>query len=178
MTLAIVLVVAAVITLILILRGVVSSSVQISAGTTLAHQIQPIDVEAFRNLTDPAEDDYLRQRLPASELRRVRRERLRAMAVYVQVAARNATVLIHAAQGALNSSDSYTASAARELVSDALHLRRNAAFALVRIYVALAWPNAGFPAAPVLDGYRQLHGSAMLLGRLQSPATPVRISVS
>jgi len=178
MILAIVLVVAALIALTLILRGAVSSSVQISAGTTLSHQIQPIDVEAFRILADPAEDDYLRQRLPASELRRVRRERLRAMAVYVQVAARNAAVLIHVAQGALNSSDSRTADAARELISDALHLRRNAAFALVRIYVVLAWPNAGFAAAPVLDGYRQLHGSAMLLGRLQNPATPVRISVS
>ena len=178
MTLAIVLVVAALIALTVILRGVVSSSVQISAGTTLAHQIQPIDVEAFRFLADPAEDDYLRQRLPASELRRVRRERLRAMAAYVQLAARNAEVLIRVAQGALNSSESSTAAAARELISDALQLRRNAAFALVRIYFALGWPNAGFAAAPVLDGYRQLHGSAMLLGRLQNPSTPVRISVS
>jgi len=178
MTLAIVLVVAAIIALILVVRGAVSSRIQISADATPANQIQPIDVEAFRILADPAEDDYLRQRLPASELRRVRRERLRAMAVYVQVAARNAAVLIHVAQSALNSNDSSTVAAARELISDALQLRRNAAFAVVRIYAALAWPNAGFAAAPVLDGYRHLHGSAMLLGRLQNPATPVRISVS
>jgi len=177
MTLAIVLVVAALIALLLILRSAVSSSVQISADATLPHQIQPIDVEAFRILADPGEDDYLRQRLPAAELRRVRRERVRAMAVYVQVVARNAAVLVRVGQSALNSSDSRTAAAASELVSEALQLRRNAAFALVRLYVALAWPNAGFAAAPVLDGYRQLHGSAMLLGRLQSPATPVRISV-
>jgi hypothetical protein len=178
MSLAIVLVVAAVIALILILRGAISSNIQISAPSSLAHQIQPIDVEAFRNLADPGEDDYLRQRLPASELRRVRRERLRAMAVYVQVVARNAAVLIHVGQSALNANDPRTAAAARELISDALLLRRNAAIALVRIYVALAWPRAVFPAAPVLDGYRQLHGSAMLLGRLQNPAIPVRISVS
>jgi hypothetical protein len=178
MTLAIVLVVAAVIALIFILRGAVSSNVEVSADASLAPQIQPIDVEAFRNLADSAEDDYLRQRLPASELRRVRRERLRAMAVYVQVAARNAAVLVYVGQSALNSSDSRTVAAARELINDALQLRRNAVFAQVRIYVALAWPNAGFGAAPVLDGYRQLHGSAMLLGRLQNPATPVRISVS
>jgi len=178
MTLAIILVVAAVIALVLILRGALPSRLEISAGTALAHPIQPIDVEAFRNLADSAEDDYLRQRLPASELRRVRRERLRAMAVYVQVAAQNAAVLVCVGQSALNSSDSRTAAAARELINDALQLRRNAVFAQVRIYVAMAWPNAGFGAAPVLDGYRQLHGSAMLLGRLQNPATPVRISVS
>lgn len=178
MTITIVLVIAAVIALILIVRGAVSSRIQISAGPSLAHQIQPIDVEAFRNLADPAEDDYLRQRLPASQLRRVRRERLRAMAVYVRLAARNAAVLIQVGQSVVNSNDSQTATAARELVSDAVQVRRNAAFALARIYVALAWPNAGFAAAPVLDGYRQLHGSAMLLGRLRNPATPVRISVS
>ena len=178
MNLAIVLVVAAVIALIFILRVTVSSSVKISADTNPANQLQPIDVEAFRNLADPAEDDYLRRRLPTSELRHVRRERLLALAVYVQIAARNAAVLIHVGQSALNSSDSRTAAAARELVSDAALLRRNAAFALVRIYVALAWPSAGIAAAPVLDGYRQLNGSAMLLGRLQNPATPVRISAS
>ena len=178
MTLAIVLVVAAVIALIFILRGAVSSSVQVSADATLAPQIQPIDVEAFRNLVDSAEDDYLRLRLPASELRRARRARLRAMAVYVQVAARNAAVLVYVGQSAVNSDDSRTAAAARELISDAVQLRRNAVFSLIRIYVALAWPKASFAAAPVLDGYRQLHGSAMLLGRLQNPAIPVRISVS
>ena len=178
MTLAIVLVVAAVIALLFILRGAVSSSVQVSADATLSPQIQPIDVEAFRNLADSAEDDYLRRRLPASELRHVRRARLRAMAVYVQVAARNAAVLVYVGQSALNSDDSRTAAAARELISDALQLRRNAVVALMRIYVALAWPNAGFGAAPVLDGYRQLHGSAMRLGRLQNPAIPVRLSVS
>ncbi len=178
MTLAIVLVVAAVIALILILRGAVSSSVQVSADATLAPQIQPIDVEAFRNLADSAEDDYLRRRLPASELRRVRRARLRALAVYVQVAARNAAVLVYVGQSALNSDDSRTAGAARELISDGLQLRRNAVFALIRIYVALAWPNGGFVAAPVFDGYRHLHGSAMRLGRLQNPAIPVRISFS
>jgi hypothetical protein len=178
MTLAIILVVAAVVALILILHVAVPSSVQVSADKSLASLIQPIDVEAFRNLADPAEDDYLRQRLPASELRRVRRERLRALAVYVQIVAQNAAVLIHVGQSALNSGDSRATTAARELVDDALLLRRNAAFALFRIYIALAWPNGGSAAGPVLDGYRHLHGSAMLLGRLQNPATPVRISAS
>ena len=178
MIFAIVLVVAAIVALILILRSVGSSNLELSAEAGLTPQIQPIDVEAFRVLADPGEDNYLRQRLPASELRRVRRERLRAMAVYVQLAARNAAVLIQMGQSALSSSDSRTAAAARELVGDALQLRRNAAFALIRIYVALAWPSAGFAAAPVLDGYRQLYGSAMLLGRLRNPAAAVRISVS
>ena len=145
-------------------------------GAGLATQIRPLDVEAFRNLIDPAEDDYLRRRLPAAEFRIVRRERLRAMAAYVQTAGRNAAILIRVGQSALAASDPATAEAAHRLVDDALLLRRNAAFALIRIYIALAWPNSGLAAEPILQGYEQLNGSAMLLGRLQNPAVPVRIA--
>lgn len=178
MTLAVILVLAAALSLIVILRLTVARSLRISGGASLAGQIQPIDIKAFRNLVDPAEDQYLRRRLPASEFRRVRRERLRAMAAYIQTAGRNAAVLIRIGQSALDSNDPHTADAARELVSDALLLRRNAAFALFKIYLALAWPDADFAAAPILDGYQQMSGSAMLLGRLQNPAAPVRISAS
>jgi hypothetical protein len=176
MNLAIILVVAALFALLVILRVAVSPRLQISRSSGLAGQIQPLDVEAFRNLTDPNEDEYLRRHLPSAELRNVRRMRLRAVAAYIQVAARNAAVLIQVAQSALNSSDHNTAAAAQELVADAILLRRNTVFALFRIYVALAFPTAGFAATPILEGYRQLNGSAMLLGRLQNPAVPVRIS--
>ncbi len=182
MTLAIILVIAAAMALVLILGVGFSRSLRISGDVDLAGQIQPIDVAAFRNLVDPAEDDYLRRRLPASEFRMVRRERLRAMVAYVQAAGKNAAVLARIGQRALNSAlntgDARTAEAARQLVDRALLLRRNAAFALLRIYVALAWPNWGLAGAPVLDGYEQLNGSAMLLGRLQNPAAPVRISTT
>lgn len=176
MTLALILVVAALFALALILRIGFSRGLQISSSS-LATQIQPIDLEAFRNLVDPAEDEYLRRRLPPSEFRTVRRERLRAMAAYIQGAARNAAVLVRLGQAALASSDPNTAEAARQLVENAILLRRNAAYALLRIYVALAWSPAGQPALPILHGYERLSGSAMRLGRLQNPAVPVRISV-
>jgi len=177
MTIAIVLVIAAAVALIFILRVTVSRSLQISPGTGLA-QIEPIDVEAFRNLVDPAEDDYLRRRLPASEFRMVRRERLRAMAAYIQAANKNAKVLVKMGQAALTAGDAPTVEAARRLVDNALLLRRNASFALVRIHIALAWPNSGLAATPVLHTYEELSGSAMLLGRLKNPAAPVRISAT
>jgi hypothetical protein len=175
MTLAIVLVIAAAVSLVVILGVAVSRSLQISAEASLASQIRPLDVEAFRNLADPAEDAYLRQRLPVSEFRAVRRARLRALAAYVQTAGKNAAVLVRMGQEALSSSDAATAEAARELVNQALLLRRNAALALLRIYMAMAWPNSMLAAVPILDGYHQLSGAARLLGRLQNPAAPVRI---
>jgi hypothetical protein len=178
MTIAIILVVAAILSLAVILGLAVSRGLQVSSTSSLAEQIQPIDVEAFRNLVSREEDNYLRRRLSTSEFRQVRRERLRAMAAYVQTAGRNAAVLIRIGQNAVAASDAQTAEAARQLVDQALQLRRNAFSALIRINLALALPNSSLSTAPVLQGYERLNGSAMLLGRLQNPATPVRISTT
>jgi hypothetical protein len=177
MTVAVILIFAAVLSLVLVVRLAVGSRLQIR-GARASRQIQPIDIDAFRNLADPAEDVYLRSKLISSEYRRIRRLRLRALAAYVQVAAQNAAQLVRMGQNALDSADPKTATAARELINDALLLRRNAMFVMFRIYVASTLPNAGFAAGSLLDGYRQLNGSAMLLGRLQNPTNPVRISVS
>jgi hypothetical protein len=176
MNLAIVIVVAAALALGIILRLAVSQSLQAKRSTGLALSIRPIDIEAFRNLINPAEDEYLRRRLPANRFRAVRRERLRAMAAYVHVAASNAVVLVRVGEAAVASGDAHIAGAARQLVNDALVLRRNTTVALARIYLALAWPNSGFAAVRVVERYEQLSGAAMLLGRLQNPAVPVRLS--
>jgi hypothetical protein len=178
MTLAIVLVISAFAALCVILGITVSRGLRVSHQPEIGSQLQPIDIEAFRNLADPAEDTYLRRRLPDSDFRKVQRERLRAMAAYIQLAGRNAAVLIHVAQSALVSNAPDTAEAAQRLLNDALLLRRNAAVALFKIYVTLAWPSSSSSASPILAGYERLSGSAMLLGRLQNPAAPVRISAT
>jgi hypothetical protein len=175
MNLAIVLVIAAAVALGIILRLAVSRSLPAKASSNLAARIRHLDLEAFRNLINPAEDHYLRQRLPAAQFRRVRRARLRAIVGYVQVAANNAALLVRVGEAALATGDPRVAEAAQQLVEHALLLRRNATVALARIYVALAWPHSGFAAVRVIDRYEQVSGSAMLLGRLQNPAAPVRL---
>ena len=168
MTLVIVLILAAVLGLI-VLVGVTVGGRRKSVG---GYHLELIDLDAFRNLVDPSETAYLRQQLPASEFRRIQRARLRAMASYVHAAGGNAAVLMKIGQSALAGSNAQTSQAARELVDNAALLRRNATFALLRIYVALAWPNTGLAADPILHDYERVNGSAMLLGRLQNPASP------
>ncbi|MGA8761275.1 MAG: hypothetical protein WB562_00145 [Candidatus Sulfotelmatobacter sp.] len=175
MTLAIILVIAAVLALVVIFRIAVSRSLQVSLGAHLGGQIQAIDVEAFRNLVNPAEEDYLRQRLPSAQFRVVRRARLRAMAAYIQVAGQNAVALVRIGEAALASDNPRTLEAARQLVNEALLLRRNTTLALAKIYFALAWPGYGLAAVRIAEHYDQLSNSAMLLGRLQNPSVPVRI---
>jgi hypothetical protein len=176
MNLAIVIVIAAALALGIILRLAVTQTLQVKRNASLDGTIRPIDIEAFRNLINPAEDDYLRRRLPPAQFRTVRRVRLRAMAAYVQAAGRNAAVLVSVGEAAMASGDPRFAAAAHQLVNDALLLRRNATVALMRIYLALAWPYSEFAAVRVVDRYEQLSGAAMLLGRLRNPAAAVRLS--
>ena len=176
MILAIILVIAAGVTLAVILKLAVSRSLTVPAGADLSAQIHPIDIGAFRNLINPAEDEYLRQHLSPARLRAVRRARLRAMAAYLRVAADNAVALVRIGEAALASANPQTQDAARELVNQALLLRRNSTLALARIYFSLVLPSHGLVAVRIADRYDRLSRSAMLLGRLQNPALPVRIS--
>ncbi|MGA8860427.1 MAG: hypothetical protein WB506_10490, partial [Candidatus Sulfotelmatobacter sp.] len=88
----------------------------------------------------------------------------------------NAAVLVRVGQVAVATGDPRVAGAAQRVVNDALLLRRNTTMSLARIYLALAWPGSGFAAVRVVDHYEQLSGAAMLLGRLQNPSVPVRLS--
>lgn len=176
MNLAIVIVVASVLALTAILWLTVARKSQISrpAGPM---QIQPVDVEAFRNLVSPAEDAYLRERLSARDFRHVRRHRLLATAAYVKNVSRNAGVLVQIGQRAMTANDPRVKESAQQLVENALLLRRNATFALVRIYLTLAVPTNSTSLGRVADSYEKLSFSAMLLGRLQNPNGPVQLSV-
>jgi hypothetical protein len=179
MILAIVLVISAIAALGTILRLAAIQHLQVSrerAGNV--GSIRPIDIEAFRNLVDAAEDEYLRCSLAPAKFRAVRRARLRAMAAYVQAFGENAVVLVRQGELALASGDPHSAEAAQQQVDDALRLRRNATVALAQIYFALLWPHSSFAAVRVADRYEQLSRSAMLLGRLQNPAVAVRLSAS
>lgn len=173
MTLAIALIIAAALGLVFLVRVTLFGD---GLRPGASQQLEIIDLDAFRNLVDPAETAYLQRRLPALEFRRVQRARLRAMACYIHAAGQNASALMKIGQSALEGSDAQTSQAARELVDNAALLRRNSTFALFRIYVALAWPNAGLTADPILLDYERVNGSAMLLGRLQNPAARPHIS--
>src|SRR5882724_1043505 len=107
MTLAIILVIAAALALVVVFRATLSVGLQRSTDRGLAAQLQPIDVAAFRNLVDPAEDAYLRRRLPGAEFRTVQRKRLLATAVYIKTANRNAAILIRMGHDAEASGDAH-----------------------------------------------------------------------
>lgn len=176
MSIAFLLVVAAVLSFVVVIGFSVSRGLRLSRRGPVSGRIQPIDVEAFRNLIDPGQTEYLRERLSPAEFRVVQRARLRAMAAYIRGAADNASVLIRVGQAAVLAADPRTLAAAQELVNQALLVRRNALVALLRIHIALTVPGAAMSPSQVFAGYQRMSHSAMLLGRLQNPASGSRMA--
>src|SRR2546429_8367388 len=82
----------------------------------LVGRTRPVDIDAFRNLIDPAEEEFLRENLPAGEFRVIQRERLRAAVEYVSCAAHNAAILVRLGESARLNLDPKIAEAGQRIL--------------------------------------------------------------
>jgi hypothetical protein len=135
----------------------------------LASQLRPIDVDAFRNLIDENEEQFLRERLPPGEFRGVHRERKLAAVQYIWCAAQNAAILIRLGEAARQNSDPAIAAAAEKLVGNALRLRLYAFQAIPRLYVTAVVPWAHASPNFVADTYDSMTRQVVMLGCLHYP---------
>ena len=135
-------------------------------------------LQAFRNLVDPAESEYFRRRLSC---RGIPQRSAPTIGCNAGLHRRRPAECRHPdrmAESARFAGDSQTVAAAHQLVENAQLLRINAAVASCWIYAAYVWPSLKLGTAPIVHGYEQVSGSAMLLGRLQNPTSPVRLSAT
>ncbi|MGA8490817.1 MAG: hypothetical protein WB711_10365 [Terriglobales bacterium] len=135
--------------------------------------IRSVDVEAFRNLVDPGEEQFLRAQLPPAEFRRIQRERLRAAVDYVSCAAQNASILLRVADAGRRSSDPAVAEAAEKLVDNAIRLRLYAFQAMARLYLGMILPGSRISPVGIAESYEQMTRLVVLLGCLQYPTRGV-----
>jgi len=133
-----------------------------------AQQLRPVDVEAFRNLIDPDEEEFLRSHLPRADFRKIRRERLRAAVDYISCAAHNAAVLLPLAEAARQSPDPTTAQAAQNLIDNAIRLRLYAFRAIPWLYVSMIFPRR-FSPLPVVENYERMSRQVARLGLQHRP---------
>jgi hypothetical protein len=139
------------------------------AAIDAAHpHIHPVDVDAFRNLIDPTQEDFLRMNLPAAEFRSIQRERLRAALDYISCAAQNAAILVRVGEAARRSPDASIAEAGEKLVDTAIRLRLYAFQARAKLYVAIAFPGARISASGLAENYERMTRLVFVLGRLQT----------
>lgn len=173
---AAILVVVVLTTLGLLLHAARGRSVPVSTPEDLAGNTRPVDLEAFRNLVDPEEEEFLRANLPANEFCAIRRERLRVAVEYVNRAAYNAAILLRLGEAARQSPDPGIAAAGQQLVDSALRLRLYSLPARARLYVGIALPQLRLSPAGMLEGYQRLSGLAARLAVMQNPARAARVA--
>jgi len=134
----------------------------------LAAQLRPIDVDAFRNLIDEREEEYLRAHLSATEFRGVHRERMMAAVEYVWCATRNTSILMSLGEAAKQSSDATIVAAADKLLDNALRLRLYAIQSLPRLYLSMIFPNASAAPHIIAETYEIVTRQAIVLGCVRS----------
>ncbi|HEY1525348.1 MAG TPA: hypothetical protein VGH51_03840 [Candidatus Angelobacter sp.] len=143
------------------------ASVDIEA---LRSQLRPMDADAFRNLVDPRERQYLHDRLPPSDFRRIHRERMLAATDYAWCAARNAGILIRLGETARNVSDPSWADAAITLQENAFRLRLQAIQTIPRLYLSIIVPDWDSVPQGLADKCDRLTRQAVILGSMQAPS--------
>lgn len=171
-----ILVVLSVLGFLLLFRRTAGRSIVQLDDASLGTHLRPVDLEAFRNLVDPAEEEFLRLSLPAWEFRSIQRKRLRAAVDYLEGVSHNAAMLLQWGQLALTSSDPQITEAAKRLVAEAAPLRLYALIAAGKLYLKIAFPATTLRPAGIVNGYQSVSDRAAILGRLRDPAKPVLAS--
>ncbi len=101
-----------------------------------------VDLDGFRLLLDPAEEQYLRASLPEPEFRSFQRRRLQLALGSLDLVGKNALMLIKLGQLAKAGANPSLAREAEELTQGALRLRVN--LLLVQPYLGLKWLFPGW----------------------------------
>jgi hypothetical protein len=176
MTIVIIIVVAALFAALFLVTVSHRRAVAIKDLDDLAGHTRPVDIQAFRNLTDRAETEFLRTRLSWPHFHIVHRERTLAAAEYVRNVAHNASVLMRLGQAARESADPDVARAGADMVQRALMVRMIAMRVLVKLYIQSMIPGMTGSSQEILERYNRLTESATLFTRLQRPAFAGRVS--
>jgi len=173
MIIALILALTALLTLLFLVRLTRGRRLNLRVLENPAEHLRAVDVEAFRNLVDPGEEEFLRTNLAPAEFRKIQRERLRAAVEYVSCAAQNAGVLLRLADAGRRSSNPATAEAAEKLVNNALRLRLYALHTIPRLYLGMIFPGTRISPVRIAESYEQMTRQVVLLGCLQYPTRGV-----
>ena len=130
--------------------------------------IRALDIEAFRNLIDPAEEAFLRGTLSPKEFRAVKRDRAWAALAYVRCAGKAAAAFARAGQAAQRSSDPQIAESGVQVAERALQLRLHSFRAGIAFLGQAIIPGTGYgPRSSLIDEYQRTSTSLVQLGRVR-----------
>ena len=125
----------------------------------------PVDLDAFRNLTDPEEVLFLRVNLSPKEFRRIQRMRLRAAAVYISVISSNASRLVVIGRSVSAHPEAEIAAAGLDVVHRALQLKLWCSLSLLKLRATMIWPTLLSPSSRIADRYLDVSSLTAALPR-------------
>lgn len=130
-----------------------------------------LDIEAFRNLTDPAEEAYLRDQLPPAKFRGIKRQRTWAALIYTWEAGRAAKALALVGQAAQRSADPAIKASGVQVTESALQLRLQTIQEGLYLAAEFVLPGLKSRAVPTLvEQYRQSSETLLRLDRFTAGA--------
>lgn len=138
-------------------------------------RIKSVDLQAFRNLTDPSEREFLRANLSPSDFRAVQRTRLLATIAYVDSVKNNTRVLVRLGNAARLSDDPQVVASGVELANSALQLRLYCEAVNAKLYMGWMFPAVRLSPAVIADRYQQITGIVRQMNRMQYPSRFSRI---
>jgi hypothetical protein len=115
--------------------------------------LSPVDLDAFRNLTDPEEARFLRINLPPKEFRRIQRMRLRAASMYISVISKNAAKLMVIGRSVGAHPDAEIATAGLDVVHRALQLKLWCSLSLLKLNAIAICPTLLSPSSRIAEQY-------------------------
>jgi len=128
-----------------------------------------LDVEAFRNLVDSAEEAFLRNNLSPKKFREIKRRRAWAALIYAWEAGRAAKALAKVGQAAQRSSDPKVAASGVQLSENAFRLRLQTVGACLHLLTEILLPDLRSRSLPPLvDQYERAAETLFRLGRFSS----------
>lgn len=136
-------------------------------GTVQA--FRSLDIEAFRNLVDSAEETFLRNHLPPKKFREIKRRRAWAAFLYAWEAGRAATALAKVGQAAQRSLDPEIAASGVQVAENAFRLRLQTVRVSLRLLTEVLLPGRSSRSLPSLaDQYERTAETLFRLGRFPS----------
>ncbi len=128
-----------------------------------------LDIDAFRNLVDSAEEAFLRNNLSPKKFREIKRQRAWAAFIYAWEAGKAAAALAKIGQAAQRSSDPKIRASGVQVAESAFRLRLQTLGACPHLLTEILLPDLqGRSLPPLVDQYERAAETLFRLGRFSS----------
>jgi hypothetical protein len=142
-----------------------------------AQHVRAVDLNAFRTLMDRDDELFMKEKLPRSKFRQLKRQRIRVIVRYVRRIAANASAVLHMGEAARVSSTSEVAEAAAQVMELAGQIRVQCLLALMKLSLEYVMPSLQLTPAMLVPKYLILRENVKRLSSLQ-PQTPVPLATA